>query len=128
MSGNPAPVIAIVDDDDSVRRAVARLLRTVGMDADSFASGDQFLEQLACAPSYRPDCVVMDVHMPGLSGLQVQQRLAGSGLPIIFITAYDDAATRAQALGAGAIACLHKPFNDELLVSTIHAAIAGRQQ
>ena len=123
MSGNSVPVVAIVDDDDSVRRAVARLLRTVGMGADSFASGDQFLEQLACVPSYRPDCVVMDVHMPGLSGLQVQQRLAGSGLPIIFITAHDDAVTRAQALGAGAVACLHKPFNDELLVSTIRATV-----
>ena len=128
MSVRSKPLIAVVDDDDSVRRAVSRLLRTVGMDVDSFPTGDEFLEKLASMPSYRPDCVVMDVHMPGLSGLEVQQRLTGSGLPIIFITAFDDAAMREQALGAGAIACLHKPFDDELLVSTIRGALGGGRE
>ena len=128
MTVRSKPLIAVVDDDDSVRRAVSRLLRTVGMDADSFPTGDDFLEKLASMPSYRPDCVVMDVHMPGLNGLEVQQRLTGSGLPIIFITAFDDAAMRERALGAGAIACLHKPFDDELLVSTIRGALGGGRE
>jgi FixJ family two-component response regulator len=126
MSGASKPVIAVIDDDDSVRRALSRLLRTVGMDADSFPSGDKFLEKLSSEPTYRPDCAIMDVHMPGLTGLEVQQRLKDSGLPIVIITAYEDPAIREQALAAGAIACLRKPFNDELLVSTVHAALAGK--
>ena len=125
MSGASKAVIAVVDDDDSVRRALSRLLRTVGMDADCFSSGDEFLEKLSSVPSYRPDCLVMDVHMPGLSGLEVQRRLNGSGVPVIIITAYDDTSIREQALAGGAIACLRKPFNDELLVSTVRASLAG---
>jgi FixJ family two-component response regulator len=126
MSGPSKGVIAVVDDDDSVRRAVSRLLRTVGMDTHSFSTGDEFLEKLSSVPSYRPDCVVMDVHMPGLSGLEVQRRLNGSGVPVIIITGYDDTSIREQALAAGAIACLRKPFNDELLVSTVRAALARK--
>jgi FixJ family two-component response regulator len=70
--------------------------------------------------------VILDVQMPGLSGLEVQQRLAGSGIPIIFITAHDDIGVREQALAAGALAYLRKPFGDEIFVKTVRAAIGKR--
>ena len=119
------PLIAIVDDDASIRRAVGRLLRTVGMDADPFSSGDELLELLAAMPSYRPDCVILDVQMPGSNGLEVQRRLAGSTLPIIFITAHDELGLREQALAAGAVAFLRKPFGYDLFVKTVQAALSG---
>src|SRR5436853_1713348 len=82
MSSTTRPLVAVVDDDESVRRAIRRLLRAIGMDADPFASGDELLQLLAAMPSYRPDCVILDVQMPGLNGLEVQRRLTGSRLPI----------------------------------------------
>jgi FixJ family two-component response regulator len=94
--------------------------------AESFASGEAFLEALLSIPSYQPACVILDVQMPGLSGLEVQQRLAGSGIPIIFITAHDDIGVREQALAAGALAYLRKPFGDEIFVKTVRAAIGKR--
>src|SRR5262245_62683347 len=81
------PFVAIVDDDASVGRSVQRLLRSIGVDAESYVSGEEFLELLLSIPSYRPACVILDVQMPGLSGLGVQQRVAGSNVPIIFIHA-----------------------------------------
>ena len=74
-------------------------------------------------PSYRPACIVLDVQMPGLNGLEVQQRLAGSGIPLIFITAHDDGGVREQALAAGAAGYLRKPFNDEILIKAVRTAI-----
>jgi FixJ family two-component response regulator len=127
VSTTSKPLVAVVDDDQSVRRAIWRLLRTIGMDSDPFATGEEFLQALDSMPSYRSDCVIMDVHMPGLNGLEVQQRLAGSMLPIIFITAYDEAAMRDQALAAGAVACMRKPFHDELLERTVRTALAGKR-
>ena len=126
MTATGRPLIAVVDDDESVRRAVRRLLRSIGMDADPFASGDELLQLLSAMPSYHPDCVIIDVQMPGLNGLEVQRRLAGK-LPIIFITAHDDLGIREQALGAGAVAFLRKPFNDDLFVKTVDAALASRR-
>jgi FixJ family two-component response regulator len=117
------PFVAIVDDDESVGRAIKRLLRSIGMQAEVFASGDRFLEFLSSVPSYRPDCVILDVQMPGLNGLEVQRRLAGTGMPVIFITAHDDIGVREQALSAGAAAYLCKPFNDELFVTTVRSAL-----
>jgi FixJ family two-component response regulator len=115
--------VVVVDDDDSVSRAIKRLLRSIGIVAETFASGNAFLDVLSSVPSYRPDCVILDVQMPGLNGLEVQQRLAGSGLPIIFITAHDDIDVRERALAAGAAGYLRKPFNDELFVKTVRAAL-----
>jgi FixJ family two-component response regulator len=133
MTGSPPvegitkPCVAIVEDDESVRRAVGRLLHAFGMDADPFSSGDELLRFLTVTPSYRPDCVILDMQMPGVNGLEVQRRLAGSALPIIFITAHEDPAVREQALAAGAVAFLRKPFSDELLMTTVRAALgAGR--
>ena len=117
------PFVAIVDDDESVGRSTRRLLRSAGIESESFASGDEFLELRAAMPSYHPDCVILDVQMPGMSGLEVQKRLAGSGLPIIFITAHDEIGVRERALMAGAVAFLRKPFNDEILIKAVRAAL-----
>ena len=95
------------------------------MDADTFASGRQFLDLLEAMPSLALDCVVLDVQMPGLSGLQVQEKLTRSGhrFPVIFITAHDDAIPRERALAGGAVAFVRKPFNDELFIKTLHEAL-----
>jgi FixJ family two-component response regulator len=125
--GKLKPFVVVVDDDESVSRAIRRLLRSIGIASETFASGDALLEVLSSMPSYHPDCVILDVQMPGLNGLEVQQRLAGSGMPVIFITAHDDIGVREHALAAGAVAYLRKPFNDELFVRTVRAALEGGQ-
>lgn len=119
------PLIAIVDDDESVCRALKRLVRSIGMDAEMFNSGHQFVELMKAMPSRAIDCVVLDMQMPGLNGLQVQEQLARNGhrLPVIFITAHDDTVVRDQALAAGALAFVRKPFNDELLIETLNLAL-----
>lgn len=119
------PRIAIVDDDESVCRAVRRLLRSMAMDAETFSSGQQFLDLLDAMPSFQPDCLILDVQMPGMNGLEVQERLTTSGntVPVIFITAHDEVGVREKALAAGAVAFLRKPFNDELLIKTLHEAL-----
>lgn len=119
------PRIAVVDDDDSVCRALRRLLRSLAMDAESFGSGQQFLDLLEAMPSYRPDCLILDMQMPGMNGLEVQHRLASSGkaIPVIFITAHDEPGAREKALAAGAVAYLRKPFDDELLIKTLREAV-----
>ncbi|MFM0658397.1 response regulator transcription factor [Paraburkholderia sediminicola] len=127
MGTAKASFVVIVDDDESVSRAIKRQLRSIGVAADSFASGEAFLEAMLSIPSYRPACVILDVQMPGLSGLEVQKRLAGSGMPIIFITAHDDIGVREQALSAGALAYLRKPFDDDIFVRAVRAAI-GKQR
>jgi FixJ family two-component response regulator len=93
------------------------------MEAESFRTGEALLQMLSAMPSYRPDCLIIDVQMPGLSGLELQERLQGSGLPIVFITAHDDIGVRERALGAGAIAFLRKPFDEEILIKTVNAAL-----
>jgi len=103
------------------------------MEADTFTSGQAFIELIQAKPSLQVDCVVLDVQMPGVNGLQVQERLAKNGhhFPVIFITAHDDAVVREQALTAGALAFLRKPFNDELLIKMLGAALKcgdGREQ
>ena len=121
------PTIAIVDDDGSVCRAIGRLLRSLGMNADTFTSGHEFIKHIQTMPSFRPDCVVLDVQMPGMNGLEVQELLIRSEnpLPVIFITAHDEASVRERALKAGAVAFLRKPFNDELFIKTLNEAIQG---
>lgn len=121
------PLVAVVDDDESVRRAVRRLVRSLGMDADTFGSGQELLDLLDAMPSYRPDCVVLDMRMPGLSGLEIQQRLSCSGLPVIFITGHDDLGVRERALAAGAVAVLRKPFSDEVFARALEAATRRRR-
>ena len=121
----PRPVIAIVDDDESVCRAIRRLVRSLGMQADTFTSGQEFVEMLDGVPWVHVDCVVLDIQMPGMTGLEVQERLARSGhlLPVIFITAHDEVGMRERALAAGAVAFIRKPFNDELLIKTLDVVL-----
>jgi FixJ family two-component response regulator len=119
------PLIAVVDDDVSVCRAVKRLVRSVGMDADTFTSGQEFIDLLQGTPWLQVDCVVLDVQMPGIDGLEVQRRLEQREhpIPIIFITAHDEADVRDRAMAAGAVAFLRKPFNDELFIRTVQEAL-----
>jgi FixJ family two-component response regulator len=117
------PFVAIVDDDDRSSRAIKRLLRSIGLPSDTFKTGDAFLDTFESIPSYRPACVVLDMQMPGLNGLQVQERLEGSGIPIIFITAQDEPGVREHAFAAGATAYLRKPFNDDVFVRAVTAAL-----
>jgi len=119
------PTIAIVDDDASVCRAIRRLVRSLGMNADTFTSGHQFIKQIETMPSFHPDCVVLDVQMPGMNGLEVQEFLVRSEnpLPVIFITAHDEAGVCETALQAGAVAFLRKPFNEEWFIKTLNEAI-----
>jgi FixJ family two-component response regulator len=119
------PTIAIVDDDASVCRSIGRLVRSLGMNADTFTSGHEFIEYIEMMPSLLPDCVVLDVQMPGMNGLEVQELLVRGDkpLPVIFITAHDEIGVHEGALQAGAVAFLRKPFNDELLIKTLNEAI-----
>ena len=111
--------IAVVDDDESVREATANLLRSSGYDAEVFASAAEFLESRQTLA--RP-CLILDVHLPEMDGLELQSRL-DNRVPIVFITAYTDARTRSRALQAGAIAFLHKPYSEEELLGAIHEAV-----
>lgn len=115
-------LIAIVDDEPSVRKALRRLLSASGHQVRTFASGQEFLEGRA---NGRHDCLVLDLHMPGFSGLEVQRELARVGelLPIVIITAFDEPESRAQCLSAGATAYLLKPFDDQTLLDAIANAI-----
>jgi FixJ family two-component response regulator len=117
-----------VDDDESVCRAIKRLVRSLAMDADTFASGQEFIDQIEAMSSFQPDCVVLDVQMPGLNGLEVQRRMVDCQrhFPVIFITAHDEMGARERALAAGAIAFLRKPFNDELFIETLRVALDRR--
>lgn len=125
MTEKSKPLIAIVDDDESVCRAVKRLIRSLGMEADTFTSGQGFIDFVEAMPSVRVDSVVLDVQMPNLNGLEVQERLTKSGnpIPVIFITAHEDVGARERALAAGAVAFLRKPFDDELFIKTLRQAL-----
>ncbi len=113
--------IFLVEDDASVRRALKRLVRSFGYEVDAFASAGDVLN---IVPTTVPDCLIVDVQMPGLNGLGLQHHLAEAGhqLPIIFITAHEDAQVYQLAMQAGAVAFLYKPFSDEALLEAIHAA------
>jgi FixJ family two-component response regulator len=117
-----SPVICVVDDDASLLRAVRRLLRSAGFSVETFSSAEAYLES---APRTRADCLVLDVRLDGMSGLDLQERLvaAGSVVPVVFMTAHDDHATRARASRAGGVDYLRKPFDDESLIGAINRAI-----
>ena len=115
-------LVAIVDDDDLMRNALQGLLKSVGLPARAFASAEEFLK------SGQPDqiaCLIADIRMPGMSGLELQAKLnaASCRIPIIFITAHGDAKMRMQALRAGAVEFLAKPFDDEVLLGNVRAAL-----
>jgi FixJ family two-component response regulator len=117
-------LITVVDDDESIRRTTTLLIESFGFRAAAFESAESFLRSGQLQDT---SCLVVDVRMPGLNGLQLQSQLAaeGRGIPIIFITAYDDKESRRRAMQAGAIAFLGKPFSDEQLLQTIRSALRG---
>ena len=121
------PLIAIVDDEEPIRKALRRLLRSAGMDVESFPSGVEFLESLT---TEWPDCVVLDLHMPVMNGVEVQAQLAGSrvSVPVVIITGHDSDETRALALAGFPVAYLRKPVNDQLLLDAIALALRRSQQ
>ena len=116
--------VAVVDDDEAVRRALARLIRSLGFEAETYACGDDFLASLSAR---RPDCVVLDLHMPRVTGFDVQSRMAQEHLeiPTIVITGHDSPETRTRAMKGGASAYLCKPLDEQTLMDAIHGAVVG---
>jgi FixJ family two-component response regulator len=117
-------LISVVDDDESIRRTTTFLIESFGFRAAAFESAEGFLKS---AQLHDTSCLLVDIQMSGMSGLQLQRELAvaGCGIPIIFITAYDNKDTRQQAMQAGAVAFLSKPFNDEELLQAVRLAMQG---
>lgn len=117
-------LIAIVDDDESARSAIYGVLRSFGFNPQSFSTAEEFL---ASGRQNEAACLITDIRMPGMSGLELQGTLAEKGcrIPIIFVTAYGDARTRAQALRGGAIVLLDKPFDDKVLIERVRSALAN---
>jgi FixJ family two-component response regulator len=114
--------VAIVDDEECVRRALARLIRSAGMDAEVFSSGEEFLAKFSLV---NPDCVVLDLHMPGLSGFEVQARLWTSRLrlPVIALTGHDTPEAEERVTSAGAAAYLRKPVDKQTLLEAIFGSV-----
>ncbi|UCC75256.1 MAG: response regulator transcription factor [Gemmatimonadota bacterium] len=120
--GRAKPTVFVVDDDPAVLDSVQLLLRSVGLDAETFSSAREFLD--AYDPE-RPGCLVLDIRMPGMSGLELQARLdsMGSTLPIVFVTAHGDVPMAVQAVKSGAIDFIEKPFCDQELIDRTQQAI-----
>jgi FixJ family two-component response regulator len=115
-------LISVVDDDESVRRTTTLLIESFGFRAATFESAETFLKS---GHLHDTSCLIVDVQMPGMNGLQLQSHLAaeGCGIPIIFITAYENNDSRRRAMQAGAAGFLGKPFSDEQLLQTIDSAL-----
>ena len=115
-------MVAIVDDDDLIRGALQGLLKAVGLPAQAFASAEEFLKS---GQQRHAGCLIADIRMPGMSGLQMQAQLNAEHcrIPIIFITAHGDEKMRMQALRAGAVEFMAKPFNDDALLDSVRAAL-----
>ena len=118
----PAPTVFVVDDDPSLRTAVSRLLATVGLTVQTFSTADEFLQHVD--PS-RAGCLILDVRMPGASGLELQSQLSTIGyeLPVIFVSGHADVALTVRAMKAGALDVFTKPFDDQLLLDAVHSAL-----
>ena len=119
---NVTPVVFVVDDDISVYESLELLIRREGWQPETFASAERFLE---CPRTGMPSCLVLDVSLPGLTGLELQKRIAveRTDIPIIFVSEYADVPTTVQAMKAGAVEFLIKPFSDDVLLSAIRAAL-----
>ena len=118
-------LISVVDDDESVREALSGLLRSLGFAVSAFASAEEFLasDQLASA-----DCLILDVRMPGMGGIELQRQLVAGHyeIPVIFITAHEEDGMRARALSDGVEAVLIKPFSEEAILNAIHSALTAQ--
>jgi FixJ family two-component response regulator len=118
----PEAIVFVVDDDPSVRTGLARLLKSVGLTAATFASAPEFLEK---APPEKPGCVIVDLRLPAMSGLELQEQLKARSLslPIIFLTAFGTVPTSVRAMKAGAIDFLEKPVDDQTLIDAVFRAL-----
>ena len=116
------PIVFVVDDDISVRESLESLIRSEGWQPETFASAQEFLDR---PQALVPGCLVLDISLPGLNGLELQERLsaAGTSMPIIFITGHRDVPMTVKAMKAGAVEFLTKPFSDDVLLRAIRAAI-----
>ena len=123
-SGTKDPIAILIDDDAAVRDALEELLNSVGIESVSFSSAQEFLDT---TPPDRPGCIVLDVRMPGLGGLDLQHLLASRGIltPIVFLTGHGDIAMSVQAMKAGAVDFLTKPVRDQTLLDAVSSAIAA---
>ena len=117
-----SPLVAVVDDEYSVRRALVRLVKSAGLSVQGFASAEEFLESHSIRPY---DCLILDIRLPGMSGLELQRRLTATRhvLPIIFVTACDKVQARSQSLEGGAHAFFGKPVDEEALLRATRSAL-----
>ena len=118
-------IISVVDDDQSVRESLHGLLRSLGYKVQAFASAEDFLDSDFL---HETDCLILDVRMPGMSGIELQRQLTtrAISIPIIFITAHGDEETKTQALGGGAVDFLVKPFSEDSVLGALTAALKGK--
>jgi FixJ family two-component response regulator len=118
-------MVAIVDDDESVCRALKRLLRTEGMDSEIFLSATEFIQRIERTPG--PDCVILDYQLPDWNGLDIQTQLVARGhyLPVVFVTAHDDPRIRERAMAGGAVAFLPKPLDEVFLMASLRRGLEG---
>ena len=119
------PHIAIVDDDISVLRAITRMVTSENMEASVFSRADAFLKAFASADGGWPDCLVLDIHMRGVTGIELQRRLClrGISFPVVMITADESPVLREETLKLGVFSVLKKPFSDEFFLSTLRTAM-----
>jgi FixJ family two-component response regulator len=122
MDDSFSPTVFVVDDDPSVRKAIQRLIESVGLPCETFATAHDFLQQV---PTDASGCLVLDIRMPGASGLELQRVLVTGGrdLPTIFVSAHADVPLTVQAMKAGALEVLTKPFNDQALLDAVQHAL-----
>jgi len=122
MEPTDSRVVAIVDDDELFRRSIERLVRSAGFSVETFGSAEDFLDS---ADLDRTACAILDVKLPGMNGLDLQQRLISRprAMPIVFVSAHEEAITRANALRAGAVAFLQKPFDNSTLLDALNRSI-----
>jgi FixJ family two-component response regulator len=122
VAKDAATLVAIVDDDDLIRKSLRRLLKSANLRVEVFASAEDFLK---FGNLDETACLVLDMRLTGMSGLDLQRQLVAqhSGVPIIFVSAHDEQEARAQALGAGAVAFLGKPFSDRVLLDVVHSTL-----
>lgn len=123
MASAEIPTVFVVDDDSNIRASIQGLLKSVGLRAECFETAEQFLQR---KPSQGPSCLILDVSLPGMSGLDFQQKLRDVGLqiPIIFVTGYGDIPMTVKAMRSGAVEFLTKPFEDQALLDAVQQALA----
>jgi len=122
MQPTESPLVAIVDDDELFRRSIGRLVRSAGFRVETFGSAEDFLER---GDLDRTACAILDMKLPGMNGLDLQQRLITrpTPIPIVFVSAHDEAVVQANALRAGALAFLKKPFDNSTLLDALSRSI-----